>query len=863
MKKKLVRRIRNTILVSFALLLLLFAGGYAIAQVYKDEILAEVQKTINEKISGTLEIEDINFTIFHHFPSFSLSLQNAVLRDSMFQAHQTELFRAEKLLLQIEWIKLLRGEIKLRSITISNAHISLVKMKNGYANTNIIRKRDPNSKEPATSSSSLNASVNKVILKNAVFSMVDSVKNKWFSIQFKNISSDIVNLPEMLNARIEGNLHFGGLSFNAEKGSYLTNKSCDVDLTIQFDTKTSTLHINRSSLNIDGSKFLLRGEFQFNEKPHMHLEIDAAEITVALANTIVTQHIASKLATFNFQNPLIAGIRIDGYLYPGSKPAVDVFFKTTGNTLLMKSQTFTEVNTLGWFQNHFDSLKINDDHNSKVILPRFDANMGGIPIISKLTITDLIDPHLNMKATVDMAMEDANGIADTSKLILNAGILSVSFNYLGKLLNNVDTINKTFLASVTGNINIRNGDLIYVPRGFHFSKINADMVFGDSLLSINELNLEINENALDVTGTILGFIPFLFVRDQSLSAELVVHAGTLNLDNFIGGKTSKQVKTTKTKKTKKTKKAAQKQVNQTIDQIINTMEADIQLSADKVTSGRFTASKISGHVILADEFIKFKNINMITSGGTFALNGSVTNLQSAPYRMSISTSISNADISSLFYSFNNFNQDVVTNENVKGKISSKAEFHALLRKDNSIDPKSMKGSVTFSIKKGSLDNMKGLEKISEFAFKNRDFSHIEFALLKDTITIKGPSITMTRMQILSSVVTIYAEGTYGFQGGTDMSVQVPLSNLKKREKDIKDVKISDDTKLGPSIFLRIRDNSDGKIQIAYDPFKDYYKEKTSMSTNTKKEVSSNNSDDQSPATDSLNNKKGKKKAKIE
>ena len=860
MTKKAARRLRNTIILSFTLLLLLFAGGYMLAQLYKDEILAEVQKTVNEKISGTLEIEDINFTIFNHFPSFSLLLHNAVLRDSMYKTHQTELFRAEKLLLQIEWLKLLQGEIKLRSITISNAKISLVKMKNGYANTSIVRKSDANSKEPKAPSSSLNASVNKVFLKNVVFSMVDSVKNKWFSIQFKNITSDIENFPEMKLANIEGNLLFKGLAFNPEKGSYLTNKNCDINLTLQFDTKTNTLRINRSTLVIDQSKFLLRGEFVFNEKPHMHLEIDAPAITVALANTIVTQHIASKLATFNFQNALIAGIRIDGYLYPGSKPAVDVFFKTTGNTLLMKSQTFTEVNTLGWFQNHFDSLKINDDHNSKVILPRFDANLGGIPIISKLIITDLIDPHLHMKATVNMALEDANGIVDTSKLILNAGTLSVSFNYQGKLLNNVDTINKTFLASVTGKINIINGDLIYVPRSFHFNKINADMLFGDSVLSIHELNLEINENPLDITGTILGFIPFLFVRDQSLSAELVVHAGILNLDNFISGKSSKQEKSTKTKKTKK---AAQKQVNQTIDQIINTMEADILLSADKVTTGRFIASKISGHVILADEFIKFQNINMNTSGGTFSLNGSVTNLQSAPYRMSISTSISNADISSLFYSFNNFNQDVVTHENLKGKISSKADFQALLRKDNSIDPKSMKGSITLSIKKGSLDNMKGLEKISEFAFKNRDFSHIEFAHIKDTITVKGPSITLTRMQILSSVVTIYVEGTYGFQGGTDMSVQVPLSNLKKREKDIKDVKISDDTKLGPSIFLRIRDNSDGKIQIAYDPFKDYYKEKTSTSTNTKKEVSSNNSNDQRPATDSLNNKKGKKKSKIE
>ncbi len=111
------------------------------------------------------------------------------------------------------------------------------------------------------------------------------------------------------------------------------------------------------------------------------------------------------------------------------------------------------------------------------------------------------------------------------------------------------------------------------------------------------------------------------------------------------------------------------------------------------------------------------------------------------------------------------------------------------------------------------------------------------------------------------MVTIYAEGTYGFQGGTDMSVQVPLSNLKKREKDIKDVKISDDTKLGPSVFLRIRDNDDGKIQIAYDPFKDYYKEKTNASTNTKKEVSSNDTNNHTAATDSINSKKGKKKQK--
>ena len=167
-----------------------------------------------------------------------------------------------------------------------------------------------------------------------------------------------------------------------------------------------------------------------------------------------------------------------------------------------------------------------------------------------------------------------------------------------------------------------------------------------------------------------------------------------------------------------------------------------------------------------------------------------------------------------------------------------------------------------SIRNGALINLEGLDKISEYVFKNRDFSNIEFAQLKDTITINGQQMTLSRMQIQSNVATLYVEGTYGFNGGTDISIQIPLSNLKKRGKDYKPTNVSADTKLGASVFLRMRDDANGKIQIAYDPLKDYYKDKELSAESSQNTLVDKEKDNETiVASDSTIEKKNKKKQK--
>ena len=69
------------------------------------------------------------------------------------------------------------------------------------------------------------------------------------------------------------------------------------------------------------------------------------------------------------------------------------------------------------------------------------------------------------------------------------------------------------------------------------------------------------------------------------------------------------------------------------------------------------------------------------------------------------------------------------------------------------------------------------------------------------------------MEIQSNVLSIYVEGVYSTKGNTDMSIQIPLSNLRKRDADYSPVNKGIDKRAGPSLYLRGRPGADGNIQF--------------------------------------------------
>src|SRR5436853_4663420 len=63
-------------------LLLIFAGIYV--HFNKASLLNVVNTNINKNISGTLDVKNINLSIFTHFPNIAVDLENIELLDSVY-----------------------------------------------------------------------------------------------------------------------------------------------------------------------------------------------------------------------------------------------------------------------------------------------------------------------------------------------------------------------------------------------------------------------------------------------------------------------------------------------------------------------------------------------------------------------------------------------------------------------------------------------------------------------------------------------------------------------------------------------------------------------------------------------------------
>ena len=75
------------------------------------------------------------------------------------------------------------------------------------------------------------------------------------------------------------------------------------------------------------------------------------------------------------------------------------------------------------------------------------------------------------------------------------------------------------------------------------------------------------------------------------------------------------------------------------------------------------------------------------------------------------------------------------------------------------------------------------------------------------------------MEIQSTVLSMFVEGTYNMKKGADLSIQVPLSNLKGANSDSLLTNKGVDSKTGISARLRAKTGDDGKLKISWDPFK--------------------------------------------
>jgi hypothetical protein len=156
----------------------------------------------------------------------------------------------------------------------------------------------------------------------------------------------------------------------------------------------------------------------------------------------------------------------------------------------------------------------------------------------------------------------------------------------------------------------------------------------------------------------------------------------------------------------------------------------------------------------------------------------------------------------------NFNQTVLQDENIDGNLTSTIQFKANINDSLLIDMNSIHADIQFTLTNGALIDFEPAMNIKNILLRNRNFKHIRFSTIKNQFKIRGKYINIPRMAIASNIIDVYVQGNIKMGDSIDLLLQVPLSNLRRRDKNYVPQELANDATIGKHIPIRIKNTFD-------------------------------------------------------
>ena len=801
---------------AFGILLGILFVLYIVIFIYvssnKKSIIKQVTEEIGKKLNGNVSVGDMELSFFRTFPRVSLLLHKVSVTDSMIAQHHHAFFQGDEIYAELSIMRLIKKEPAVNGLKIKRAAIYLFTDTAGYTNTYLFKSKKNSSatKESGTNKSELES----IVLDEVRITIDDKEKAKLHDIFISNMKLKLDDETTETIFSAKANLLVHSLAFNLPAGSFIKEKKFEGIFDFRYDKKSKQLQFDSINIKIGNHPFNITGRFDLEEiDPQFSLRIYTRQIQYSFAKGLLTDKIARALSIVDLDAKLDAGVNISGPL-KGGDPLINASWVVKKSHLTTPFLDFDDASFTGFYTDEVVKGEPRRDPNSKIVINNFTATWNGLPFFSaNIDILNLYQPVMTCDLTSTFSLTTLNDIIGSNVLQLESGDGAMNVNYKGPLEKNNNTN-----SSLNGVVSFKNGTVLYAARNVELKNVNGRLVFKNSDVFIENLQCIVLNNKISMDGHAKNLLTLVNTDPNKVNIDWNIYSPELNLSSFTYLlKPGKKISSNKPQKSKIRKVAT------SIDAILDQGRLNVNLHALRLLYKKFEAANVVANVSLLQDSYVINKASMDHAGGHVNLSGSVILLKENYHQAKVDVLMDNVDVNKVFTAFDNFGQDAIKAQNLDGKLSAKINATIGLNDDGKTYPNSIESVVDFSLKNGALMNFEPVKKIQSFIFKKRDFENIRFAELKDRLEISNQEIKVNRMEIESTVISMYVEGIYSMKGTTDMTIQIPLRNLKKRGPDYKPENTGVDKKGGASIFMRGRPGPDGNIQFKPDLFHTYKK----------------------------------------
>ncbi len=798
--------IKSFVILIVIILVAFMALAYYV-NVNKETLLVSITKQLNVNLNGKLTIGSMDPTFLKGFPRISLRLNNVLVQDEKWALHHHTLLDAKDFNISVNTLALLRGAIEIKKVEITNAIVYLYTDSTGYSNTSIFKKKNKSKKVAGDDESA--AELRRFELSNINFVVDNQKGHKLFQFEISNLKGNMEYPGEGWKADFKLKTVVKSLAFNTRRGSFIENQLLEGPFDVSYNDNTEVVNVAPNILNIGKDPFIIGARFNIGKDPvEFSIHIIANGIMWRNASALLAPNIKSRLDMFNLKAPIDVKCDLTGNMGAGGDPKINVIAQVKDNELTTPGGTVQNCNFTGIYTNSFINGKGFDDENSAVKLYHFKGSYADIPfIIDTASINNFNKPIATGIFKSQFPIARLNNIVGEDLLHFTKGTANVKLAYKADIVNFMLT-----KPIVTGIVDIKNATIKYVPRQLNFTGSSISLNFTGPDLFISNIRLQSGKSIVYMEGNVRNFLNLYYSAPEKILLNWQIRSPQLHLGEFIGFLGNRTY-------VNKPDKKSRNNLSRDLNAVFEKSKVDMHLQVDKVYYNKFLATDAVADLLVSENGIAIKNVQVKHGGGGLKLNGNL--YQSGTLnRFSINTTLNNVSVQNFFYGFDNFGLKSITSENLRGNLFSRIKISGSISNKGKLLPNSLNGSIIFDLRQGALLNFDPIANVGKFAFPLRDLKNIEFRNLNGKFDVNGEKIIINPMQISSSVLNMDVAGIYSMNKGTNIAVDVPLRNPKKDDEIEDATELKEKRMKGIVLHLLATDGEDGKIKIKLNKNRD-------------------------------------------
>ncbi len=798
-----------------ALLGLALAGTAAWLNTYKKGFLDKIEKAAGENLEGQLSVGDIGFTPFRHGIGFTFTCYDVRLEGSRVKRYGAPLLRAESVSATLGFSQLLRGRAEVNRISVDRGVFSVFVTRDGYSNASLFEriKEKIDDRRTGQDPPDFFGNLQTIEFYDCPISYVDSLKNKNYTAILQKVKSSLSRTDATRHFNLAGAIYFRGLVFNAAKGAFLHAQSTQVRLNFDYQPRQRLWRINPSTIKVANVKvdtIRLSGKVDLSSEPKtISLDFRMNRTDLSPTLKLLTRPLEKTLRRRKILPYVRADVHIRSALNDPN-PWTTIEFQTDTFQYALPYGTLRDVKGRGTFTNRYDPDLPVSDENSRIEVRHVSGYLETIPLRGSIVIKNLKVAESIMDFTLKPTPATVNALLADGGYRIDKGEGWLKFHYDGSPVKFYDPKLDRMTGKLRGTLALRDVSIRNDSNRIDISQLNGDITFDQNQLTIPKLVMHDGRNDVKVSGIVRG-LP-VALSGSPTPAEALVHIAIprweVTWPDRLAGRS-------------KLRKQRQKrfQLTRLLDETIDNLKITASLAADEMKYHQLTATNVRGTIQASQGLIEMKNLSMNTCGGAVSLSGGFkTNENQGLPVFFASGSVKNANIQSVFRSLGNFGQKTITDQNLRGILTADFAFESRISNDTSFVLPSMKGFVDLALDKVSILNFEPMLKIRKLIFKNRAWDDVQLAPLRTRLVLRGEDVLVNRMKIQANVLYFFLDGVYSFGDRTDLSIQIPMNNLKRKLPDNHlEIKEVEDVQ-GNVIYLRAQSEGD-EVKIKYDKMK--------------------------------------------